>query len=123
MLSCTYREAALNERTCLEWFQRFKSGDFDVEDRHDGGKENIFEDSDLKALLAKDSCQTQEELAESLGMTQKAISKRLKTMEIFQKQGNWVPSELKPRDVERRFFSCDQLLQRLNRKWFLYISL
>ena len=32
MLSNTYGEAALNEGTCREWFQRFKSGDFDVED-------------------------------------------------------------------------------------------
>ena len=34
MLSSTYGEAALNERTCREWFQRFWSGDFDVENRH-----------------------------------------------------------------------------------------
>ena len=32
------------------------------------GKENIFEDSELEALLAEDSCKTQEELAESLGV-------------------------------------------------------
>ena len=61
MLSSTYGEAAFDERTCREWFQRFKSGDFDVDDRHGGGKDNIFE---LEALLAEDSCQTQEELAE-----------------------------------------------------------
>ena len=34
MLSNTYGEAAISERTCCEWFQRFKNGDFDVEDRH-----------------------------------------------------------------------------------------
>ena len=44
-----------------------------------------------------------EELAESLGVTQAAISKRLKAAGYIQKQGNWVPHELKPRDVERRF--------------------
>ena len=70
MLSSTYGEAAFNDRTCHEWFQRFKSGDFGVEDRHDGGKENIFEDSELEALLAEESCQTQEELPESLEVTQ-----------------------------------------------------
>ena len=32
ILSSTYVEAALSERTCREWFQRFKSGNFDVED-------------------------------------------------------------------------------------------
>jgi len=36
MLSNTYGEAAISERTCREWFQRFKNGDFDVEDRHSG---------------------------------------------------------------------------------------
>ena len=31
MLSNTYGEAAINERTYREWFQRFKNGDFDVQ--------------------------------------------------------------------------------------------
>ena len=67
MLSITYGEAALIERTCHEWFQRFKS----------------FEDSELGALLTEDSCQTQEELAESLGVTEQAISKRLKSEDFL----------------------------------------
>ena len=58
MLTRTYGEAALNERTFRKWFQLFKSGDFDVEDRHGDGKEKLVEDSELKALLAEDSCQT-----------------------------------------------------------------
>jgi len=33
MLSNAYDEAAISERTCREWFQRFENGDFDVEDR------------------------------------------------------------------------------------------
>jgi len=74
----------------------------------------------LKALLEQDSCQNQEELARSLGVTQQTISKRLKAMGMIQKQGNWVPYELKPRDVERRLFACEQLLERQRRKGFLY---
>ena len=96
------------------------SGDFDVEDRHGGGKKKIFEDSELEVLLAEDSCQKQEQLVESLGMTQQALSECLYAMEITQKQGNWVPYELKSRDVEQCFFACEQLLQRQNRKGFLY---
>ncbi|GFW78224.1 hypothetical protein TNCV_136931 [Trichonephila clavipes] len=34
MLSNTYGEAAISERMCGEWFQRFKNGDFDVGDQH-----------------------------------------------------------------------------------------
>ena len=119
MLSSTYGETALRERTCCEWFQRLKSGDFYVEKKN-GGKENIFEDSKLEALLVEDSCQTQEELEKSLGVTQQAISKRLKAMGMIHKQGNWVLYELKPIDVEQRFFACEQLLQRQNRKGFLH---
>jgi len=49
----------------------------------------------------EDQSQTQEELAESLGITQQAVSVRLRAMEMIQKQENWVPYELKPRDVKR----------------------
>ena len=112
MLSNTYGEAAISERTCREQFQRFKNGNFDVEDRHNGGREKVFEDAELEALLEQDSCQNQEELARSLGVTQEAISKRLKAMGMIQKQGNQVPYEFKPRDVERRLFACEQLFER-----------
>ena len=93
-----------------------------VEDRHSGGREKIFENAELEALLEQDLCQNQEELARSLGVTQQAISKRLKAMGMIQKQGNWVPYELKPRDVERKrcLFACEQLLKRQRRKGFLH---
>ena len=83
--------------------------------RYCGGREKI-----LEALLAEDLCQTQEVLTESLGVTQPAISNCLKAMGMIQKQGNWVPYELKPIDIRRRFFACEQLLQRQNRKGLLH---
>ncbi|EGI70029.1 Mariner Mos1 transposase [Acromyrmex echinatior] len=120
MLSNIYGEAAISERTCRKWFQHFKNGDFHVEDQHSGGREKVFEDAELKVLHDQDSCQNQKELAQSLGVTQSAISKRLKAMGMIQKQGNWVPYELKPRDVERRLFACEQLLEKQRRKGFLH---
>ena len=36
------------------------------------------------------------------------------------KQGTWVPYDLKPKDVERRFLTCEQLLQRQKMKGFLH---
>ncbi|EGI61409.1 Mariner Mos1 transposase [Acromyrmex echinatior] len=119
MLSNSHGEAAINGRTCREWFQRFKNGDIDVEDRH-SGREKVFEDAELETLLDQESCQNQKELARSLRMTQQAISKRVKVMGMIQKQGNWVPYELKPRDVEWRLFACEQLLEKQRRKGFLH---
>ena len=98
-----YGEHALAERTCQKWFARFKSGDFGLEDEERPGQPKKFEDEELEALLDDDCCQTQEEFAGSLGVTQAAISKRLKAAGYIQKQGNWVPHELKPRDVEGGF--------------------
>ncbi|GFW73434.1 mariner Mos1 transposase [Trichonephila clavipes] len=89
MLSNIYGEVTISERTCRKWFQRFKNDDFEVEYQHGGGRENVFKDAELEALLDQDSCQTQQELSGSLGVTQKAISKRLKVMGMIQKQGNW----------------------------------
>ena len=71
-----YGEHALVERTCQKWFVRFKSSDFGLEDEERPGQPKKFKDEELEALLDEDCCQTQEEHAESLGVTQVAISKR-----------------------------------------------
>ncbi|UYV78940.1 SETMAR [Cordylochernes scorpioides] len=94
-------EAYGKHASCEYWFRRFKSGDFDTRDKERGGRPIKFEDAELEALLDEDSSQTQEELAETLGVTQQAISNRLKVMGMVQKQGNWVPYELKPGNIER----------------------
>ena len=44
----TYDEAALSERSCLGWFQKFKNGEFD-------GRLKVYEDEELEALLDQDS--------------------------------------------------------------------
>ena len=115
-----YGEHALVERTCQKWFARFKSSDFGLEDEERPGQPKKFEDEELEALLNKDCSQTQEELAESLGFTQADISKRLKAARYIQKQGNWVPHEIKPRDIERRFCVSEMLLERHKKKSFLH---
>jgi len=39
---------------------------------------------------------------------------------MIQKQENWMPYELKPEDIKRRFFTCEQLIQWQQRKGFLH---
>ena len=100
-------------------FKSLRTGEFDVEDKERSGKPKVYEDAELEALLDEDSCQTQKELALTLGVTQQTILYRLKSLGMIQKQGNWVPYELKPRNVERRFFICEMLV-RHKRKGFLH---
>ncbi|EFN83005.1 Histone-lysine N-methyltransferase SETMAR, partial [Harpegnathos saltator] len=91
MLVEVYGDAAPTDKSSREWFRRFKDGDFSVEDKSRSGQPKKFEDKELEALLEEDQSQTQEELAESLGVTQQAVFVRLRDMGIIQKQGNWVP--------------------------------
>ena len=106
MLVEIYDDTAPTDKSCKEWLRHFKDKDFSIEDKPRSGPKK-FEDKELEALLEEDQSQTQEELAESLGITQQTVFVRLKSMGMIQKQGNWVPYELKPRDVERRFFTCE----------------
>ncbi|UYV78810.1 hypothetical protein LAZ67_16002856 [Cordylochernes scorpioides] len=120
LLCEAYGKHALSIKSCEYWFRRFKSGDFDTRDKERGGRPIKFKNAELEALLDEDSSQTQEELAETLGVTQQAISNSLKVMGMVQKQGNWVPYELKPGNIERRICTCELLLKRQNRKGFLH---
>jgi len=70
-------------------------GDFSVEDKRRSGQPKKFEDKELEALLEEDQSQTQEKLAESLGVT--SLSVRLRVMGMIQKQRNWMSYKLKPR--------------------------
>ena len=41
MLVEAYSDAALSERSCREWFQKFKNGEFDVEDKEQRKAESV----------------------------------------------------------------------------------
>ena len=60
MLVETYGEAALSERSCREWFQKFENSEFYIEDEERSGRPKVYEDAKLEALLYQDSSQTQE---------------------------------------------------------------
>jgi len=74
MLVEVYGDTAPTDKSCREWYRRFKDRDFSVEDKPRSRQPKKFEDKELEALLEQDQSQTQEELAESLGVTQQAVS-------------------------------------------------
>jgi len=39
-----YGDAALSERSCCEWFQKFKNGEFDIEDKERSGRPKVYEE-------------------------------------------------------------------------------
>ncbi|GBP75615.1 Mariner Mos1 transposase [Eumeta japonica] len=65
----TYNVAALSEKICREWFQKFKNDDFDVEDKDRSGWPKIYEDAELD----EHSSRTQKELELTLEVIQQAV--------------------------------------------------
>jgi len=57
MLVEVYSDTAPTDKSCREWFRRFKDGDFSVEDKPRFGQPKKF-DKELKALLEEDQSQT-----------------------------------------------------------------
>lgn len=108
-----YGNCAPSERTCQEWFQRFKSGDYDVNDKQRSGQPKKFEDTELQALLDENSAQTLQELSAALNVTPMAVSKRLHAMGKIQKEGKWVPHELTENFCTT---TLDHTLQKPSRK-------
>ena len=93
MLSNTYGEAAISERTCREWFR--------------------FNASRTVILTSKTGIAVGERRFSKMQNWRHYLSKtRVKIKK------NW--HELKPRDVERRLFAYEQLLERQRRKRFLH---
>jgi [histone H3]-lysine36 N-dimethyltransferase SETMAR len=119
-LAEVYGQHAMSIRSCQEWFKRFKSGNFGIEDKTHGKPPKKFENEKLQNLLDEDDAQTQEQLAYKLNVTQKAVSIRLHQMGKIQKEGRWVPHELTERQREQRRTTCELLLERQQRKSFMH---
>jgi histone-lysine N-methyltransferase SETMAR len=120
LLENAYGNYALCKSTCQVWFQRFKDGDFDLNDKEHGRPSKKFEDIELQALLDEDDTQTQQQLADTLNVAQKSISNRLHEMGKIQKVGKWVPYELTERQKEKRKTTCEILFESHQRKSFLH---
>ncbi|KAG5319597.1 MOS1T transposase, partial [Pseudoatta argentina] len=46
-----YGDNALSDTTCRDWFRRFKSNDFELEDKERSGAPKKFQDKELEQLL------------------------------------------------------------------------
>lgn len=120
LLAEVYGESAPSQSSCAFWFERFRSGDFDVSDKERSGQPKKFEDSELQALLDENSTQTLEELSAALQVDKSTVSRRLHAMGKILKEGKWVPHELSERNIERRLVTCEMLLDRYKNKPFLH---
>jgi len=67
MLVEVYGDTAPTDKSCREWFRRFKDEDFSVEDKPRSGQPKKFEDKELEALLEEDQSQRKRSLQNHWG--------------------------------------------------------
>lgn len=120
ILGGVYGDHAPSEKICQRWFGRFRSGDFDVNDKERPGQPKKFEDAELEDLLAEDPRQSQGMLAVRLGVGRRTVGDRLKALGKIHKEGRWVPHDLNDRQMEKRKMMAEMLLVRQERKSILY---
>lgn len=106
-LQKVYRDAAVSKTKCRNWFRRFKDSDFDVVDCRREERPKIFEDSELEAFLDVSTFRT---------------SKQSHTLAKIQKQEIWITYDLKPRDIERRFFLLVNNCSRRKKRRIFFIA-
>ena len=88
ILMKVYGEHALSDKTCRDWFRRFKSGDFDLGNKDRGKPTKKSEDAELQALLDEDSTQTLKQLTEHWKLTRELFPDAYMPLERSRKKEN-----------------------------------
>ena len=91
---CEIYPEAISSNQCQRWFNRFRSGDIDLEDRPRSGRPGVVDNDVLLALVESDPKQSLEELAKQLGCHFTTVHHRLQELGKRYRAGVWVPHEL-----------------------------
>ena len=77
------------------WFQLFRSGNFDLQNKPRGRPETQFNDKGLKVIVKADPLQTTYELAAGCSVSDKTVIIHLKQIGQIKKLERRVPHELR----------------------------
>ena len=109
---------AVADRTCRDWFKRFREGDISLEDRPRPGRPMESDIERLKVLIEDNPRLTTRELSTMLGCNQSTIDRHLHEMGKVNKLGTWLPHQLTSDNIQQRISICHFLLSKPNRHRF-----
>lgn len=115
----TYGPSTTNERTVRFWFNRFRSGNFNLENEPRGRPETKVDNDELKAIVEADPSQTTSGLAARFDVSIKTILVHLDQIGKVKKLEKWVPHELNEYQKGARVEVCISLLNRNKNEPFL----
>ena len=130
----TMGKNVLSIRTSQHWFNRFKNGNFELDDLPLSGRPLEVDMDVLKQLIEKDPRLTTRCLEERLGCSHITVETHLGELGKTWKYGVWIPHELSPHQFQHRVDPCMELMtshrnyQWLHNlitgdeKWVLYVN-
>jgi histone-lysine N-methyltransferase SETMAR len=130
----TMGKDVLSIRTAQHWFNRFKNGNFELDDLPHTGRPMQVDIDILKQLIEEDPRLTARCLAERLGCSHTIVEKHLHELGKMWKYGVWTPHDLSPQQLQQRVDACMELmtshrnyewLHNLitgDEKWVLYVN-
>ena len=97
---------AVADRTCRDWFKRFREGDISLEDRPRPGRPMESDIERLKVLIEDNPRLTTRELSTMLACNQSTIDRHLHEMGKVNKLGTWLPHQLTSDNIQQRISIC-----------------
>ncbi|GFV51230.1 histone-lysine N-methyltransferase SETMAR [Trichonephila clavipes] len=112
-------EGVLTVRQCQNWFAKFRSGTFVVEDAPRSGRPVEADKDAIKALVDANRRITTREIGLWLNLSNSTVYDHLKGLGLSSKLDVWIPHVLTERNLCRRIDDCDSLLKRHKNDPFL----
>ncbi|XP_046836130.1 histone-lysine N-methyltransferase SETMAR-like [Vespa crabro] len=119
-------------RQCQNWYAKFRSGDFDVEDTPRSGRPVEADKDTIKTLVVANRRITTREIGERLNLSNSTVYDHLKGLGLTSRLDIWIPHVITERNLCRRVDVYDSFLKRHendpflkriitgNEKWVVY---
>lgn len=126
---------SVSVRTVQDWFRKFQTGDFSLEEKSRSGRPSVVDNDVLKTLVEADPRLTLDEMATKMECGSETIRRHLEEIGKVHKHGVWVPHKLSEKNKIQRSTISSSLLLRNNRepfldriitgdeKWVLYVNI
>jgi len=117
-----FGEETPSDRQCRNWYQRFESKNYSLEDEPCTGRPPSLENSVLLAAVRDNPRSSTRELGELLGYSHQTVARHLTELGFTKKLGRWIPHSLREDQLEQRVTICNSLLSRNRRnEWLMDI--
>ena len=104
------REDSISVSQGQRWFQRFRSGNYSLEDEPRPGYPQEFDDNLLRKIVEQNPSVLVEELAKQLQSTHSMIHQHLQKIGKVSKLSQWVPYESSELNLRQRMAVCNSHL-------------